>query len=362
MRITLIITALLTLLITPNLWAVHPLPAINNVCLYALATPHRPDPRGPGTLQTPEERCSAADTFALGNVPTVPVGVIEPAGGTGFYCTLDGESLAAPVEIAVTDPELAGTLSGATACTGDAVCQDLFGENATCAGFDNDASGRSAEGWVTRGPAGSISLAADLAGTLGAHSIYIRSIDEMGNTVGNIFYFNTGAQRTHSLTGPDHGNLPVTDITFCNAPNSPVVQKGPQPPGACTGFFCLPVECGGAHFSMDGYPDLPPFEPSQQDRVTELVTEIEALVESGSLKIPGQRRALQAQLRNALAGIENGKVGRACNMLRQISRSVRRNERNNQLAPEQAEPLRAGLASLREDLGCMQGQAATYSK
>lgn len=335
----------LGILVCQNAQAVHPVPSIFNSCVYTLATPHRPDTRPPGSLTTPEERCQTADTFALSNVPTVPVAVIEPAGGTGYYCTIDGNTLATPDNLSDLGSELAETVTGVTSCAGDAVCQDLFGETSTCAAFENDATGASPEGWISQGPAESISIAADLAGQLGAHSVYVRSPDGLGN----IFYFSAGALRTHSLQGPDHGNQPIQDITFCQAPNSPVVQK--RRPPDCEGFFCLPIPCCGPHFPCDGEPNIPPQAPEPTDRLAGLDRAVEGLIDSGDLS-RGHGRWMRQRLARITRALGKGRVEKACNRLGRFDHVIDRGVHNGNLNVDKAAPLRRELALLDADLSC----------
>lgn len=345
MRTLIFSMAVLGALFCQSIFAVHPLPSVPNTCYYSLATPHRPDPRNP-TLDTPEERCQAADTFALSNVPTTPVGVITPSDEPGYYCTLDGSTIADPRTVAFTDPDFANELTGATSCAGDSVCQDLFGENATCEAFANDASGFGTNGWVSQGPAGSITIAGDLAGSVGAHSMYIRSAD--GN--GHIFYFATGVFRTHSLTAPGEGSQQVLDITFCKAENSPVVQRTKD--FRCEGFFCRPVVCCGPHFPCDGYPNLPPLLAEDPvDRIASLDLELEALINGDDLH-DGQGRGMRQLLVTIADRIDSGALEQACTHIDHFINAIAHNLGNGKLNPDAAGPLEAAAVALRVELGC----------
>lgn len=337
---------LLGALVSQAVFAVHPLPSVPNSCYYTTATPHRPDPRDP-PLTTPEQRCQAADTFALSNVPTVPVGVIEPSGDPRYYCSLDGSTLATPDSIDDIDQELASNLPGATPCAGDATCVHIFGENATCEAFGPDASGRSGNGWTSVGPAGSITIASDLDGVLGAHSIYVRS----PNGRGNIFYFSGGVQRTHSLRagGVYPGQeTPVLDITFCRAPSSFVVQR--TRPEDCEGFFCRPVPCCGPHFPCDGAPDLPPLIPEPEDRLAGIDLELEALADNGGLHI-GQASGMRQRIVNIFRSIEEDDLVETCDHMDQFILSIWRNVNNGSLDPKAAAPLEAEAVALRDEFG-----------
>lgn len=324
------------------------LPRVFNTCYYSQPSPLRPDPRDP-PLTTPEQRCAAADSFALSNVPTVPVGVIEPSGEPRYYCTLDGSTLASPANISDIEEQhewdLADYLPGAIPCAGDAACVNLFGENATCKSFGPDASGRSDSGWASVGPASAITVASDLAGTLGAHSIYVRSTGGQGY----IFYFQRGIHRTHSLAGGGDGNLPVLDITFCQAQTSPVIQLT-QPPG-CEGFFCRPIECCGPHFPCDGAPDLPPLIPEPEDRLAGIDLELEALTDNGGLHI-GQAYGMRQRIVNIFNSLEEDNLVEACDHMDQFILSIGRNVTNGSLNPEAAGPLEAEATALRDGFGC----------
>lgn len=337
--------AVLGAMFCQSVFAVHPLPGVPNSCYYSLATPHRPDPRNP-TLDTPEERCQAADTFALSNVPTTPVGVITPTDEPGFYCTLDGSTIADPRQVAFTDPDFAEELTGATSCAGDSVCQDLFGENATCEAFEHDASGFGTNGWVSQGPAESITIAGDLAGSVGAHSMYIRSAD--GN--GHIFYFASGVFRTHSLTAPGEGSQQVLDITFCKKEGGPLAQR--TRPEDCEGFFCRPVVCCGPHFPCDGYPNLPPLLAEDPvDRIAGLDLELEALIASGDLR-RGQGRAMRQTLVIITDRLDDGRLDQACHHLGLFMDAIERNANNGHLNPDAAPALYAEAAALQAEIGC----------
>lgn len=326
--------------------AVHPLPQIPNSCAYSLATPHRPDPRSP-TLDTPEERCYAADTFALSNVPTYPADVITPSGEPRYYCTLDGAIPAIPTLIE--DEDLASELTGATSCAGDAVCQDLFGEDASCEAFANDASGFGDNGWVSVGPAGAITVAGDLAGSLGVHSIYVRG--ESGN--GHIFYFGSGVFRTHSLTAPGEGSEAVLDITFCKAPNSPVTQRAKPPESVCTGFFCLPRDCCGPHFPCDegDLTNLPPLLQEPGARIAGLDLEIEAGIDSGQIGF-FVGSALRLRLIIINYWLDNDLIEFACSDLRRFERTLSRQVAWGWLDADVAGPLEAEAVAIQNELGC----------
>lgn len=144
---------------------VHPLPPIPNSCFYSLATPHRPDPRDISLPFTEEHVCAFADTFALGNVPTVPVG------------------------------------------------RYVFG-------LPN--GGPTANGWQVSGTGHNLTIIAPSGGSVGAHSVYVKQ-----GAGGNIFYFSTGVLRTHSLTSPDEETF--EHITFCQAPAFALLQRARQP-------------------------------------------------------------------------------------------------------------------------------------
>ncbi len=340
---------LLGALIAQAAHAVHPLPAVPNSCLYVLATPHRPDPRSPEEVMTPEQRCRIADNFSLGNVPTTPVGVIVPSGEPRYYCTLDGTTLASPISVASVNPELARTLPGATPCTGDAICAGLFGADATCKAFGPDASGQSENGWTSVGPASVFAVASDLDGDPGAHSIYVRS--EAG--FGHIFYFQSGMHRTHSLTSPGSqywldGDLPVLDITFCKATSSPIYQRGRV--AGCTGF-CRPEPCCGAHFPCAGAPDFPPLTQQPEERLGGLDLQLQALVDSGALN-QGQANGMQQRIINILRSLENGNLNQACNHMDQFILSIDHNVNNGSLNPDAAAPLQAEAIAVRDALGC----------
>jgi len=327
-------------------------PALPNNCLLAPLTPQRPDPRDP-ELTTPEQRCAAADSFALSNVPTTPVDVIYPSGEPRYYCSLDGSTLAVPGELDVTDPELASILPGATPCAGDSVCVDLFGENASCELFGPDATGRGANGWSSLGPASSIAVAGDLDGALGAHSIYVRSPGGKGW----IYYFPRGLNRTHSLGAPGltlttPGDLPVLDITFCKAESSVVLQLTPPPESECTGFFCRPQECCGPHFPCpDGYPNLSPLLQEPGDRVAGLDLELEALINGDELH-DGQGRGMRQLLVIIADSLDSGMLDQACNHIDHFINAIGHNVDNGKLNPDAAGPLEAGAVALQVELGC----------
>lgn len=328
-------------------FAVHPMPAVNNSCLYVMATPHRPDPQD-SELTTPEQRCQAADIFALSNVPTEPVGVITPSGEPRYYCTVDGSTLAVPLGIAASDPALANTLPAATACAGDAVCVQLFGDDASCEEFGPDVSGRRDNGWVSLGPASSFALASDLDGDPGAHSVYVRSPGGRGN----IFYFQGGMNRTHSLTAPRlaiPGDLPVLDITFCKAPTSPVVQRG-RPEG-CEGFFCRPVPCCGPHFPCDGYPNFAPLLQEPEERLAGLDLQLEALLDSGDLG-QGQAYAMRQRIVNIFSSLDSGDLSETCHHMDQLVFMIGQSVVNGSLSAEDAEPLEAEATAVQGELGC----------
>ncbi|MCP5477041.1 MAG: hypothetical protein H7A19_19610 [Rhodanobacteraceae bacterium] len=333
--------------------AVHELPNVPQSCLYKLATPHRPDPRPPESTATPEQRCQWADMFSLGNVPTTPVGVITPAGDPRYYCTLDGATLAIPTTVDEVDQALARRLPGPTPCAGDAVCVELFGEHATCAAFGPDASGRSETGWTSLGPASSFAVASDLAGELGAHSVYVRSPGGQGN----IFYFSdyqssgNGVFRTHSLRGSgllSAGDLPILDITFCKALSSPVVQKARVE--GCTGF-CRPEPCCGPHFPCEGTPNLPPLTQEPEDRLASLDSQLDALANSGALN-QGQANGMRQRIANLLRSMEQGNLSQACNHMSQLILSIEHNINNGSLNPADAGPLQAESIAIRAELGC----------
>ncbi len=329
--------------------AVHPIPAVPNNCLYLLATPHRPDP-APLVPYTPEQRCQRADSFALGNVPTTPVGVIVPSGEPRYYCTLDGTTLATPFSVADDNPALARTLAGATPCSGDAICTGLFGAAATCKAFGPDASGRSDNGWTSMGPASSFAIASDMDGDPGAHSIYVRS----ENGAGHIFYFSIGVNRTHSLTAAGssyphgYGDLPILDITFCKAAGFTILQKAR--PFGCTGF-CPQVPCCGAHFPCAGAPDFPPLVPEPEERLAGLDLQVQALVDSGALN-QGQANGMQQRITNVLRSLEKGNLNQACNHMSQLIVSIDHNINNGSLNPGAAAPLEAEAIAVRDALGC----------
>jgi len=330
-----------------NAFAINTLPRIPNSCYYVLSTPHRPDPRDP-PLSTPEARCQAADSFALSNVPTVPVGVIKPSGEPRYYCTIDGSTLASPNNLDDVDPDLAENVPGPIPCAGNAKCQNLFGENATCKSFGPDASGRSENGWASVGPASSITVASDLAGALGAHSIYVRSTGGHGE----IYYFPRGMHRTNSLYAGDDpagGERQVLDITFCQAPSSVVVQR--TLPEGCEGFFCRPVECCGPHFPCDGAPDLPPLVPPPEDRLAGIDLELEALAGNGGLHV-GQANAMRQNIVIILGSLEEDDLIDACDHMDQFIRSIDHNVNNGSLDPDAAGPLKAEATRIRGVLEC----------
>lgn len=329
--------------------AVHPYASdVRNSCLYVLATHHRPDPAPPVPFSTPEKRCQRADSFAVGNVPTIPVGVIVPGGEPRYYCTLDGTTLATPLELNDSNLALAKALPGATPCSGDAICTGLFGADATCEAFGPDASGRSENGWTSVGPASSFSVASDLDGEPGAHSIYVRS--EGGE--GHIFYFATGMNRTHSLTaaGTQYSlsDLPILDITFCKGASFSVAQKGPAI--GCTGF-CPPKPCCGAHFPCAGAPDFPPLVPEPEERLAELDLELQALVNGSALNL-GQGNGMQQTIINILRSLEKENLDQACTHMNQLILAIGHNINNGSLNPDAAGPLEAEAIAIRDALGC----------
>lgn len=345
---TMLYLILLGVFFSQAAFAVHPLPAVTNSCLYVTATPHRPDPQD-SELTTPEQRCQAADIFALSNVPTEPVGVITPSGEPRHYCTVDGSTLAVPTSIVDHDPELADNLPGATACAGDAVCLQLFGDDASCEAFGPDASGRSDNGWVSLGPASSFAVASDLDGAPGAHSVYVRSPGGRGN----IFYFQGGMNRTHSLTASRlaiPGDLPVLDITFCKAPAGFVNQRGPDP-DCPPGSFCRPIPCCGPHFPCDGYPNFAPLLQEPEERIAGLDLQLETLLDSGDLG-QGQANAMRQRIVNVFSSLDSGDLSEACHHMDQLIFMIGQSVVNGALSAEDAEPLEAEATAVRGELGC----------
>lgn len=331
---------ILCTLIVQSALAVHPWPQAYNSCLYIAATPHRPDPYAPGTLNTPEERCAQADSFSSGNLPTVPVAVITPSGDPRHYCTLDGSTLADLNSVAPLDKDFAQSLTGAIPCSGDAVCTTMFGENASCELFGQDASGRSENGWASQGPASSITVAAPVSGETGAHSIYVRSADGLGH----IFYFRRGAIRTSALTAPylpgSPDRSPILDITFCKFGDGSLTQTYSLEPGT------RPVECCGPHFSCDGAPNLPPLLPQPEDRIAELDLELDGLGDSGQVK--GMRQLLS----HALNALDMGKIEQACTHLQHFIDATGHNVINGSLEPDAASSLSIEASIIKDEIGC----------